>query len=247
MTLSTNKPSKNQGAIGLALAATILLCWLIGHVVGVFLYKFGTHSWLTAPLLIALQCWLYVGLFIVAHDCMHGSLVPYRPSVNRVIGQLCLFLYAGFSFDALKEKHHQHHEAPGTDKDPDFSTQQRHSLLGWYFSFFVQYFSIREFAIISAVSSFYLYILNVSVANLLLFWALPGILSSFQLFYFGTYLPHRPADQPFADHHNARSGNYSWFMSLITCFHFGLHHEHHLRPSVPWWGLPTVRERLRRQ
>ncbi|MFA9473554.1 MAG: fatty acid desaturase [Filomicrobium sp.] len=29
-------------------------------------------------------------------------------------------------------------------------------------------------------------------------------------------------------------------MSLLTCFHFGYHHEHHLQPDVPWWRLPDA-------
>jgi beta-carotene ketolase (CrtW type) len=33
----------------------------------------------------------------------------------------------------------------------------------------------------------------------------------------------------------------SRLMSLVTCFHFGLHEEHHERPNVPWWKLPTVK------
>ncbi|HYD98464.1 MAG TPA: fatty acid desaturase, partial [Alphaproteobacteria bacterium] len=32
-------------------------------------------------------------------------------------------------------------------------------------------------------------------------------------------------------------------VSLLTCYHFGHHHEHHLRPDVPWWRLPSLRPR----
>ena len=75
----------------------------------------------------------------------------------------------------------------------------------------------------------------------MLFWALPAILSAFQLFYFGTYLPHRAEDEAFGDAHRARSNDFSWTMSLLTCFHFGYHHEHHDNPAVPWWRLPATR------
>ena len=77
----------------------------------------------------------------------------------------------------------------------------------------------------------------------LLFWALPAIASSVQLFYFGTYLPHRVEEQPFTDRHNARSLDFNWLVSLLTCFHFGYHHEHHDKPWVPWWKLPDQRVR----
>ena len=66
---------------------------------------------------------------------------------------------------------------------------------------------------------------------------------TFQLFYFGTFLPHRhlPANGSpmFADHHRTRSNGYGTLMSLLTCFHFGYHHEHHLHPGEPWWRLPA--------
>ena len=90
-----------QSRIGLSLAIAIISTWAIVHVYGVFFYRWSEWSVLTAPLLAALAAWLYVGIFIVAHDCMHGSLVPFRPEINRAIGRLCLILYAGFSFDEL--------------------------------------------------------------------------------------------------------------------------------------------------
>ena len=74
-------------------------------------------------------------------------------------------------------------------------------------------------------------------ANLLAFWAAPALLSALQLFTFGTWLPHRHTDQPFADAHHARSSGYGPLLSLLTCFHFGRHHEHHLTPWRPWWRL----------
>ena len=76
-----------------------------------------------------------------------------------------------------------------------------------------------------------------------LYWAVPSILASIQLFVFGTWLPHRTDDYaPFADSHNARSPAMSDTLSLLTCYHFGgYHHEHHLHPSVPWWRLPSTR------
>jgi beta-carotene/zeaxanthin 4-ketolase len=86
-----------------------------------------------------------------------------------------------------------------------------------------------------------LLVLGAQLANVLLFWALPALLSALQLFTFGTYLPHRPAPPGFADRHNARSNDYPWLVSLLTCFHFGYHHEHHLSPGTPWWRLPTLR------
>lgn len=225
---------------GLALAAAILLAWLATYLMALFSYAWGPHSLVTAPLLAATLCWLYVGLFIIAHDCMHGSLLPGRPQWNRLLGRACLLLYAGFSYDELKRQHHQHHRHAGTPDDPDFDERQPHSAGRWYTRFFVNYFAPRQAALMAAATLVYLLLLDVDYANLLAFWALPALLSSVQLFYFGTYQPHRPRATPFADRHRAHNSGYGWWLSLLTCFHFGHHRAHHRHPCVPWWGLPAI-------
>jgi beta-carotene/zeaxanthin 4-ketolase len=249
----TPLPPQTQGRIGVALAAAIIATWLVAHIGAVFYFATGAGGWTAphvalAPVLIALQCWLYVGLFIIAHDCMHGSLVPGRPAWNRAIGQLCLGLYAGFSFARMTPKHHDHHRHSGHHDDPDFDDRQPHGFLPWFAKFFSEYFSWRELAAISVITWTYLLVLGAPLANVLLFFALPALLSAAQLFFFGTYLPHRPAPATgFADRHNARSNDFPWLVSLLTCFHFGYHHEHHLSPGTPWWRLPTMRAWLRQK
>jgi beta-carotene/zeaxanthin 4-ketolase len=230
-----------QAAIGLMLAAAIVAGWLACHIGGVFLFRWTPASAVGAPLLVGLQCWLNVGLFIVAHDCMHGSLAPGRPRLNRNVGRLCLALYAGFSYDRLITKHHAHHRFSGTAEDPDFHADGPRRFWPWYIAFFRRYFGWREFATLAVALGIYLLVLRVDPVNALVFWGLPAILSSAQLFFFGTYLPHRHEDEPFADRHNARSSDFSWIASLLTCFHFGYHQEHHDSPQVPWWRLPSVR------
>ncbi len=248
-TLGTDQaplPPQRQARIGVLLAAAIIATWLLTHIITVFYYAAPPNGWTwttiaLAPLIIAFQCWLYVGLFIIAHDCMHTSLIPGRPAWNRAIGQLCLGLYAGFSFDRMMPKHHAHHRHAGHHDDPDFDDRHPHGFWRWFAKFFGEYFSWRELALISAVTWTYLLLLGAPLANVLLFWALPALLSALQLFTFGTYLPHRPVELGFADRHNARSNDFPWLVSLLTCFHFGYHHEHHLSPGTPWWRLPTLR------
>lgn len=239
------KPRHGQTVLGLALAAAIVAAWLCCHVYGMFFHRWTPAGILVAPLLIAIQCWLNVGLFIVAHDCMHGSLAPFRPAANLWIGRLCLALYAGFSYDALIRKHFDHHRHPGTADDPDFNDEDPEHFWRWYAAFFRRYFGWRSLLAIAAVDVIYVVLLGANVANLLLLWAVPAILSSLQLFYFGTYLPHRHEHDGFTDRHNSRSNDFSWLLSLLTCFHFGYHHEHHLSPQVPWWDLPRVRAAAR--
>ena len=74
-------------------------------------------------------------------------------------------------------------------------------------------------------------------------WITPQVLSTIQLFYFGTYLPHRGTFEP--DSFPARSNSYPSWLSLVTCFHFGYHFEHHKYPYIPWWYLPTIRTQTR--
>lgn len=232
---------RGQTAIGLSLAAAIALAWAALHVWSVFFLPLRGRGVLAAPVLIALLCWLNVGLFIVAHDAMHGSLAPGRPAVNRWTGRAALALYAGFSFDRLLAKHHAHHRHSGTSADPDYSSRHSRRFWPWYAAFFRQYFGLRELLVLTALVGAYVFVLRAAWANLLLFWALPAILSSLQLFLFGTFLPHRDGDSPFADAHRARTSGYGRLASLLTCFHFGYHHEHHRAPHLPWWRLPAER------
>ena len=232
-----------QAAIGLGLAAAIIVAWLWLHVHAVFLVDWGhaANQWLIVPAVL-LQCWLSVGLFITAHDAMHGSLAPHRPRLNWLVGQLCVGVYAGFSYQRLLRSHHNHHKYAGTADDPDYDENHPSRFWLWYLTFFREYFGWREFALISTAATIYVFVLGADIGRLLVFWALPALLSSVQLFYFGTYLPHHVKhDEVFHDDHNARSNDFGWLASFLTCFHFGYHHEHHTNPEVPWWRLPEAR------
>ncbi len=229
-----------QTVVGLALAFAVIAGWLVLHVVDVFLLPWHV-ALLLSPLLVALQCWLSVGLFIVSHDAMHGSLAPFRPRVNRTVGRVVLMLYAGIWYDALVARHFAHHRAPGTTEDPDFAGDGHVSFLTWFGRFFAEYLSVGQVLRLMAGSALYLFLFHVPLDRLLVFWALPAILSAVQLFYFGTYLPHRAEEDGFLDDHRSRSNDLPWILSLLTCFHFGYHHEHHDNPSVPWWRLPAQR------
>jgi beta-carotene ketolase (CrtW type) len=74
----------------------------------------------------------------------------------------------------------------------------------------------------------------------LLFCTVPLLISSLQLFLFGTYLPHR--DRPGeSNSHHARSLALPVWLSLLACFHFGYHWEHHEFPTMAWFQLPGMR------
>ena len=232
---------KRQGPIGTLLASAIVASWVVLHIATVFFLPLTGPSLFVAPLLILTICWLNVGLFIIAHDAMHGSLAPGFASRNLWFGRLALGLYAGFRFDRLKRLHMKHHGKPGSADDPDFHADEPTRFWPWYQAFMRRYFGLMEFLVLSMAVAVYM-LIGAPKSNLLLFWALPALLSSMQLFYFGTYLPHRHDGRAFADKHNARTNQFGWLLSLLTCFHFGYHHEHHLSPHVPWWRLPAERK-----
>jgi beta-carotene ketolase (CrtW type) len=224
----------------LVLAAAIGGAWLAVHLGAIFLWRWRVATAPMAVALILFQAWLSTGLFIVAHDCMHGSLVPGRPRLNKLVGTLCLGAYAGLSYPALLPKHHAHHAAPGTEGDPDFHAPAPTRVLPWFASFFRNYYTHGQIVRITVAAVVYV-LLGASLVNIVAFWAVPALLALAQLFVFGTYLPHRHDDRPFADTHNARNTALSPLASLLTCFHFGAyHHQHHLSPGTPWWRLPSL-------
>ena len=233
-----------QGAVGLALACAILAAWLAIHAFAMFRFELTWQSLPLALVLAALQCWLSVGLFIVSHDAMHGSLVPGAARTNGFIGGALLFLYAGFGWRRMRDAHFSHHKAPGTIEDPDFSVDHPRSFWPWYATFLRRYFGWQSVLFVSTVVTTYWLVLGIPVEKIVLLYGAPAIASSMQLFYFGTYRPHRHDDHGFADHHRARTDDFGVVASLASCFHFGYHHEHHRAPHVPWWGLPAARRRM---
>ena len=225
----------------LGLAALIMAGWATIHIGGIFLWEWRAATLPIAAALVLVQAWLSTGLFIIAHDSMHGSLAPGRPRLNTAVGTLCLAAYAGLSYAQLYPKHHAHHAAPGSAEDPDFHPDHPRSALRWFVRFFSGYYTHWQIVRITLAACLYM-LLGASLVNIVVFWAIPALLALAQLFVFGTYLPHRHDEGAFADHHQARSIALSPLGSLFTCFHFGgYHHEHHLHPGVPWWRLPSLR------
>ncbi len=233
---------KTQGAIGLALAALIAGSWLGIHAYAMFVFEL---SWTNLPFAIAMaavQCWLSVGVFIVCHDAMHGTLVPGQNKLTAAIATVLLFLYAGFRWRALRDAHFTHHKLSGRAGDPDFDEDHPGEFFRWYWTFFKRYFGWQSLLFVHAVVGIYWLVIGIPMVQIVLLYGAPALLSSLQLFYFGTYRPHhQAASKPFFDNHNARSNDFGALASLATCFHFGYHLEHHRRPDVPWWALPAAK------
>lgn len=218
--------AKSPSHSGVLIAFLIISAWSISLVL---LLNWG-FSWtnLFTYIMILVQMHLYTGLFITAHDAMHGT-ISSNTTVNNLTGQICTALYAVFPYKKLYRKHHQHHKHVHTTKDPDFHSG---SFIKWYFSFIKEYISwwqIVAMAIIFNVLKFW-----IDEVNLILFWVLPSLLSTLQLFYFGTWLPHHGEHE---NKHQSRTQNKNHITAFISCYFFGYHYEHHDSPATPWWQL----------
>ncbi len=234
---------RRRTLIGVGLASLLIGAFLSLHIYAVHVFDVTPQTWPLVPVFSLTLCWLSVGLFIISHDAIHGSLAPGKPRMNRAFGWVTMTLYAGFDYDRLKRNHDLHHEAPGTEHDPDFSAGEPRRLVPWFREFFLRHFGLRPLVFVNTVVLIYWLVLGAPMLNIVLFYGIPALGSALQLFYFGTYRPHRhEGDEAwFADDHRTRSSTYGWLTSLLTCYHFGYHHEHHLYPHEPWWRLPSRR------
>jgi beta-carotene ketolase (CrtW type) len=215
-----------------------------GKGTGVWIALLVIGSWLTSTILlmqwhisfinpltylfILVQMHLYTGLFITAHDAMHGTVSPNR-SINNLTGYLTTFLYAAFWYPMLLTKHHKHHKHVHTNDDPDY---HQGSFISWYFRFIRNYLSIWQVVFMAAL--FNLLKIWIPQPNLILFWVVPSLLSTLQLFYFGTYQPHKGEHD---NTHQSRTQSKNHLFAFLSCYFFGYHYEHHASPGTPWWRL----------
>nr|MBK7064571.1 fatty acid desaturase [Deltaproteobacteria bacterium] len=229
--------------VGLALSALIVLTWALSLVVALGLPIGAIPPALWLPL-VALRTWAHTGLFIVAHDAMHGTVAPRHPRLNELVGALSVGLYALFPYATLRSEHRLHHAHPASADDPDFHDGSHDGFGRWYLRFIGHYLRWPQVVGHAVIFNVLQHVVHVSQVNLLMFWVLPSLVSTAQLFYFGTFLPHREPPGGYVDRHRARSNDMGAALSLLTCFHFGGYHwEHHEGPGVPWWALPSTRAR----
>ncbi len=213
---------------GIWFALLIMIAWALSLSFMLFLPVVRFEWWIIP--LVLLQTHLYTGIFITAHDAMHGT-VAANKTINRIIGWASAALFAFNYYPRLYAKHHEHHRFVATEKDPDF---HKGNFLSWYFSFLRNYLSIWQVLLMAIAFNFLL--LYFPQVNLLLFWILPSLLSTLQLFYFGTYLPHK-GEFPENNIHHASSLQRNHVLAFFTCYFFGYHYEHHDSPGTPWWQL----------
>ncbi|MGE0434807.1 MAG: fatty acid desaturase [Planctomycetota bacterium] len=229
---------------GLAVAVAVIVAWATALVAALLGVNPGSGTWWADSLWILLQTWLYTGLFITAHEAMHGLVAPRWPRLNHAIGWFALFAFAALPYGRLRAAHMQHHATPSTRDDPDYHEHLGPPpLFNWMARFLIRYVTLLQLLIMGSAYWLLHGLAGLSHERLLLFWVAPQMLSTFQLFVVGTWLPHREADGHFIGDGptKSRTVDVPPALSLLMCFHFGYHYEHHAWPFVPWWRLQRVR------
>lgn len=229
-----------RSGLGLAIAAIVFLAWAVSLVLLLSPISDGLPTWLW-PLGTLWLTFLYTGLFITAHDSIHGSIWPRHRKVNAWIGRVILFLYALFPYGKVREQHFLHHKFPGSPKDPDYHDGEHTSFPRWYLHFMLHYLTVWQVLGMALVFNLLQHLVGIPLAKVVSFWVAPALLSTVQLFAFGTFLPHREPVGGYTNRHHAQSSDYPAWLSFLTCYHFGYHLEHHLYPNTPWWQLPERR------
>jgi len=169
---------------------------------------------------------------------MHGSITRAR-GLNNFIGHLAATLFAFLSFRVLSIKHYEHHRFPATSKDPDFDPHSNNFFI-WWVVFMKNYVTVWQ--ILFMAITFNLLLIWFSEFQLLAFWVAPSILATLQLFFFGTYRPHRRPHTDSMKPHNSRTLKKNHLWAMLSCYFFGYHHEHHESPTTPWWKLYQMKD-----
>lgn len=221
--------------MGVIIALLVMFLWG-AHLIYILLFQAINPADIWFWVHILVQTWLFTGLFITAHDSMHGA-VSANKKINNIFGFMATTFYAGLWYPQLKKKHHLHHVYVGTEKDPDYKTDKQNFFL-WWFSFMKQYVTIWQILIMAAFFNIGLIFFN--ELELIVLWILPSVLSTFQLFYFGTYKPHHLPHTSEMMPHKSRSQKRNHLWALISCYFFGYHYEHHEAPKTPWWKLYKI-------
>lgn len=191
---------------------------------------------------IILQGYLYTGLFITGHDSMHRTISRIR-WLNNALGYISVFLFAGMSYSRLIKNHMDHHRYPGTENDPDFYTRSQNFFV-WWFMFMVRYTTFWQILAMAVAFNLLKHLAGVPVDSLVVFWIIPAFLGTFQLFYFGTFIPHRKPHTPQMGKHRARTLKKNHLWAMLSCYFFGYHNEHHVNPGVPWWRLYQYKNQI---
>ncbi|MBS2021730.1 MAG: fatty acid desaturase [Deltaproteobacteria bacterium] len=184
----------------------------------------------------------FTGLFILAHEAIHGTLVPGRPRLGHALGRLAAFAYAFMDYGRLRARHAQHHAAPQSPDDPDAHASGR--FLPHLFAFALRYLRWWQVALLVLVGN------RVGQAGhtfaMLFAYVLPVVCSTLVVFSLGIFLVHHPrlAQRGLADaRHRTVAIDPGLLPSLLSILFFNYHWLHHEHPHLTWLSLGRLRVR----
>ena len=194
-----SRPRKltSESNTGVFITIAMIGLWAISFVILLSLDITKFNFLMLLPIILW-QTFLYTGLFITAHDAMHGVVFPKSTKINHK------------------------------------------NFFAWYFHFMKGYWSWTQIISLMIIYNVVHSTLHIPKDNLTYFWVIPSLVSSLQLFYFGTFLPHTEPVGGYSEPHRAQTISRPIWWSFVTCYHFGYHEEHHEYPHVSWWQLPEI-------
>lgn len=184
----------------------------------------------------------FTGLFILAHEAIHGLLWPGHPRAAHALGALFAFAYAFMDYRTLRARHFEHHADPGGGGDPDAHASGRFA--PHLAVFVLRYLNLPQVALLVLAGS------RLGAAGhgraLLLAWVVPLVCSTLLIFWLGIHLVHHPAliRRGLADaRHRAATVDLGPFLSFATVLFFNYHWLHHEHPHLTWAQLGRHRDR----
>lgn len=238
--MANHTTTPRNTTLGLVIGVGTIATWLVSLAV-LLQQDFDRIPVFGVGLAFLWMTWVSTGLFITAHDAIHGSVFPRSRKLNDMVGRTALFLYAAFPYRRMVHEHRRHHASPATANDPDYHDGRNDNPLRWYVRFVREYVRPLQIVWMAALYNVGVHVLHFDERALWLFWAGPVLASTIQLFVFGTWLPHRDTNEASTNRHHAVSSRLPRPLSLLACFHFDYHWEHHEWPHLPWWKLPAAR------
>ncbi|MEO1268367.1 MAG: fatty acid desaturase, partial [Myxococcota bacterium] len=84
----------NYRTKGLWIAGAIVVLWGMAVTLGLAGAYPGAGWWVADLLWVGVETLAYTGMFITAHDAMHGLVAPQHPRLNHAVGALAIGLFA---------------------------------------------------------------------------------------------------------------------------------------------------------
>lgn len=249
--------------------AAIIFEWvIIGFAIVLHIHFSGVVIYLISWILIGSRMY---ALYSILHDGMHYLLFPNK-KMNDWICKLLLAYPLFMSFDKARKHHLAHHRHLQTSLDPEFQHlnypefQFPKKPIDWIFIFLKDitgfnliYYKIKKLLSFSKQSSsentndaamlFYYLIIGAVIlyfgwgVYFLLYWLIPfiTIYQALNRLRLSTEHFHLPEDKLFI----TRTVRLSFVERFIFSPHnLGFHTEHHLYPSVPFYRLKNLHEKL---